>query len=591
MAAFNFHRRKTRRWWYAGATLVALAAFSVFFVVGASANIAPSTFQANDGNLIQEASPAGNTDWCNQLGTSLCPTANYAPNLTQQSDLTKSTSDNAFGQGSKEDNQMVTVVHGSIPPNKSDLSQFYTAHEKVGGDTFLYLAWERSNVLGNANMDFEVDQKATTFATGPVTINRTPGDLLFTYDFGGSGTPQLGLLVWLTGASTPTPVGGYTTNTCYSANSFPCWGDRVDLTAAGLAEGSINNTTVSDPIINKSLPAGTFGEMSVNLSLALPSVFGSNPTTCESLSSSFLTTRSSSSFTSEIKDFISPVATSIPNCGSLLIYKTDGSGNGLAGATFSATPGQTSTTGTATSTNFVDETGGYYCLDNMLLGQSTVVKETAAPAGYNVDPTSQTITVSSSDSCATRLAANPIVPDGSTFVDTPQVGAVVITKTGKDKSCTGPATPDASCAGTSSRYLGGAAFQLKSGSTVVATSGSTDITTGQVCIPNVAPGSYTLHESTTPNGYAAGADQTVTIVGGTTCASSPATASVDDKPLTTITVSTTPVVSGATTSTVQCVNSSTSGGTDTGETTPVATPHTTIDLVPGTYTCTVVIDP
>jgi uncharacterized surface anchored protein len=117
------------------------------------------------------------------------------------------------------------------------------------------------------------------------------------------------------------------------------------------------------------------------------------------------------------------------------------------------------------------------------------------------------------------------------------------------------------------------------------TSLSTNSTTGQICISGVTPGSYTLHESTAPNGYAAGADQTVSISGDTTCTgtgtSAPTTASVVDQPLTTITVSTTPEVSGSTTSTVKCAS----------ETTAVATPHTTGDLVPGTYTCTVVIDP
>jgi hypothetical protein len=37
MAAFNFHKRQTRRWWYVGATFVVAAFFTVFYVVGAGA--------------------------------------------------------------------------------------------------------------------------------------------------------------------------------------------------------------------------------------------------------------------------------------------------------------------------------------------------------------------------------------------------------------------------------------------------------------------------------------------------------------------------------------------------------------------------
>ena len=54
------------------------------------------------------------------------------------------------------------AVTGSIPPDKSDLTRFDEASEDcTNGHNFLCLAWERSNVLGTANMDFEINQKAT----------------------------------------------------------------------------------------------------------------------------------------------------------------------------------------------------------------------------------------------------------------------------------------------------------------------------------------------------------------------------------------------------------------------------------------------
>src|SRR6266581_3499691 len=187
-------RRKTR---LLVLTALAAAAFTVFFVVGSAADNATgcdfaangstpscsgpltgSTFAGGDGNLLTSPTNFGTTDWQNVAG------------LNEGIDLPSGSGDNAFGQGTKEDNPAVTVVSGSIPPNKSDLTRFYEASE-VGsnGHNFLYLAWERSNVLGSANMDFEINQALTPGlgSPGPHTIIRTAGDLLVTFDFNNGG--------------------------------------------------------------------------------------------------------------------------------------------------------------------------------------------------------------------------------------------------------------------------------------------------------------------------------------------------------------------------------------------------------------------
>src|SRR5262249_40440960 len=155
----------------------------------------------------------------------------------------------------------------------------------TGGSNFLYLAWERLVNIGNANMDLEINQNATAgftgTTTGPVTLNRTAGDLLITYDFSGSGTPTLGLLRWLTAAH------GDSANDCFSSNSLPCWGKRINLSAAGEAEGQVNAGTVTDPVppgAPRTLTTGLFGEAAVNLTAA--GVFP--PNTCTGFGSVFL---------------------------------------------------------------------------------------------------------------------------------------------------------------------------------------------------------------------------------------------------------------------------------------------------------------
>ena len=276
-----------------------------------------STFAGGDGNLLTNPTTFGTTDWQNVAG------------LNPGFDLKSGSGDNSFGQGTKEDGPSTTVVTGSIPPNKSDLTRFYEASEfsQANQHDYLYLAWERSNSLGTANIDFEISQQSTAgftgTATGPVTLNRTPGDLLVTFDFtNGGGKPTIGLQRWLTSATNPV-VPNFAANVCFSANSFPCWGDQVTLDGTD-SIGAVNNLdSVTDPLFPSSpndinpVPALQFGETAIDLTKA--NVFPAG--TCKAFGSAFVKSRSSASFTAEVKDFIAPIPVNITNCGSIEIIK------------------------------------------------------------------------------------------------------------------------------------------------------------------------------------------------------------------------------------------------------------------------------
>src|SRR5215211_5592275 len=127
--------RSTRRWF---ASAAALAVLALTLTAVAQANLAGSSFEGNDGNLV--VNTTGNTDWAN------------APNRVRGDDLASGANDNSFGGGTKEDDPNVNVVTGSIPPQKSDLTRFYVASDFASNSNFLYLAWQRTNVLGSANM-------------------------------------------------------------------------------------------------------------------------------------------------------------------------------------------------------------------------------------------------------------------------------------------------------------------------------------------------------------------------------------------------------------------------------------------------------
>jgi hypothetical protein len=386
VAAFQFRRKRTRRYWFIGLTLTAFALLGVFFVAASSANLAGSTFEGSDGNLV--VNTPGNTDWANVAG------------LNTGIDKPSGSTDNAFGQGTKEDNAQTTVVTGSIPPNKNDLTRFYEASELgSNGHNYLYLGWERLVNIGNANLDFEINQHATagftSSTTGPVTLNRTAGDLLVTYDFGGSGAPTLGLNFWLTAAA------GNTVSQCLSANSLPCWGNHVNLSASGSAEGAVNAAPVVDPLQSGSptLGTGLFGEAAIDLTAA--GVFP--PGTCEAFGSTFVKSRSSSAFTAELKDFIAPVAVNISNCGSITIHKVTENGDSSFGYTTTGglVPSTFSLINGGTQSYPGQQAGSYSVTENLTAAQVTAgwtLKSLVCTGGTtNVSGSTVNITLATGD--------------------------------------------------------------------------------------------------------------------------------------------------------------------------------------------------
>jgi hypothetical protein len=511
--------------------------------------LSPSTFESSDGDLT--VGTAGNQDWVN------------APNRVGKDDIADPKTDNAFGQGTKEDDPSVTVVTGSIPPQKSNLTRFYIGHENLNGDFLLYLAWERSNNLGSANMDFEFNQATQTLTDstiGPVALKRTAGDMLITYDFGGSGAPTLSLLRWVTTGSV---------TQCYSASSLPCWGNRTEIGSA-YSDGAVNDGlsghagSVTDSIRNPAVALGLnqFGEAAINLSKAGPggtSIFPQGQ--CVNFASVFLKSRSSASFTAEVKDFIAPANANITNCGTIAVHKTDGT-KALAGAGFTlysgATPNGTSCTGgTVVSTCTSDASGNCTFQKNganIPFGTYCVAETTTPQYYYTAD--AQSVTISANSDSATV-----------SFVDIIMPGALKITKTG-----------------TNGSPLAGAVFEVKTGNNVVGsyTSGAD----GTVCVTNLTIGaSYTVTETTAPANYSIDTtSKSVTITGpATSCATGGGAAQLGftDSPYSAISCNfTSSAGANVTSASIQCTG-------DNGSSSFVT--KSMQNLVPGTYTCTFVI--
>lgn len=143
--------------------------------------------------------------------------------------------------------------------------------------------------------------------------------------------------------------------------------------------------------------------------------------------------------------------------------------------------------------------------------------------------------------------------------------------------------------------LAGAGFTLfvdNTEATVVAAEQTTGAD-GVVCFDGLATNTnYWLKETTVPSGYTGAASQTVTTGGGAECPSTGAvtTVTLENTPLTDISIDVSAQVPGATLSTIDCVDSSdTSIGSSGAPDDPASLDVT--DLEPDTYTCTIVIDP
>jgi Prealbumin-like fold domain len=559
MAAFGFRGRHTRRLWTSGLTLTTFALFAILFAGASNANLAGSNFEGNDGNLVVDT--PGNTDWANVAG------------LAVGIDNPSGTGDNSFGQGSKEDDPNVSVGLGSIPPNKSDLTRFYEASETLSGQTFLYLAWERTNVLGSANMDFEINQAVTPGlgTPGPHTINRQRNDLLITYDFTQGGTGILiGVNFWL-----PTLQTG---DTCFKANSAPCWGNHVDATSAN-SEAAVNTGSVTDPIppnAPRTLAERTFGETALNLTGL--GVF--QPGVCRAFGSVFLKSRSSASFTAEIKDFVAPVPVNIANCGHVIIRKITDPNPDPSNSTFSYT-----TTGGLNPATFTlqccspNAAGVKDYGANVQVGSYTVTED-APPSNFvftslncSASDLSHGSTLSTSGPTVSfTLAADDIVD--CTYTNTLQLGAIKVTKT----SIKGNAP------------LAGAVFSV---------SGQPNLTTGvdgTACVDHLQFGSYTVTEVSAPGGFAID-DPAAHIVDVQTNAECPnasvgADLSFTDTPLTDITATahSQAPAPGGTVSTIDCVDSSNAAVGNSPQSGGDAAVAAT-GLRPGTYVCTIVVDP
>jgi hypothetical protein len=120
-----------------------------------------SNFEIDTDANLRVDDPSPSLDWANVTEV-------------RKADSPSGPADESFGQGTKEDTAVPSVVNGSIPPNKSDLKFFAVYQEGGSTSGFLHLFWSRvQDPSGTTNMDFEFNQSSAASGNGVTPDGRT----------------------------------------------------------------------------------------------------------------------------------------------------------------------------------------------------------------------------------------------------------------------------------------------------------------------------------------------------------------------------------------------------------------------------------
>ena len=557
-------RLRTPRLKFAAAVGV-LAALSLAIAAVAShpeASLSGSNFEIDVDANLKVDDPTPSLDWANVTEI-------------RATDKVNGTGDDSYAGGVKEDTTCPGATTDSIPPNKSDLLSFHVYREAGTGTHpgYLNLAWSRvSEPSGTTLMDFEFNQSSTACSSGPNVV-RTAGDLLIEYaiDQGGSRA-DISARRWTGSAWGPT--------TDLDAPSATCGGQPC---AAGTINSSPIPAAESDGLIaSGSKQARTFGEAQIDLRL----LFQADK--CASFGSAMLKSRSSDSFTSQLKDLVAPVPITLANCGKVIIRKQTIPDENPNTTDFGYT--KTFNTDPTTANTFTLKDDGVKDYGKtVLFGSNYTVTEDVIPDDWAL----KTVNCSASSGVTPTITGAEVkfnIDSDSdvldcTYTNELQVGALRILK----NSTKGGAVSTA-----------GAVFSYDGSSVTDNGTGDEDPDVGEVCVSGLSIGDYTVNETSPPPGYgdASQSDLTATVVTGTNCTGNQPTGTgvvtFTNAPLADIQVNFRDGGSGETSATsISCDNTGTTAGTDpaTGWDDSVTHEGIEIDPSPRTIECTIVIDP
>jgi hypothetical protein len=212
-----------------------------------------------------------------------------------------------------------------------------------------------------------------------------------------------------------------------------------------------------------------------------------------------------------MKDLVGPANFSITNCASVIIRKQTSPDEDPNTTNFGYTTNVTTNPATTTSP-FTLQDDGVKTIQNVVQGSGKTVTEDDPSPGYaltSIDCSASTVPAANRSTNTTTRAVTFSIAGGETldctFTNTKQTGALLINK---NSTKTGEAVTNA-----------GAVFSYNSSSVTDNGAGDADSDVGVVCVSGLNTGSYTVNETTPPDGYggASETDQTATVVAGSNC--------------------------------------------------------------------------
>jgi uncharacterized repeat protein (TIGR01451 family) len=252
-----------------------------------------STFEGADGD---QTAAAPRTDW----GT-------LAAAGRVEHSVDPNGQDTAFKGGTKENApgewDFVNDAGGVTPP-EANILDVWTSIDEVAANTFLYLGFARAGGTGTTFLTFELNRDDRTWDNGRARVPcRRTGDVLITFQPQGN-TVNLFVQTWKT--STSDPGTG-----CARTGSLS---DAANVIANTDVQGGVNPAAIPNSLpgtFGATIPIHQFGETALNLGAVLARALG---TSCGAFTSVWMHSRSSTSDSSNMQDYVAPHAIDLRRC-------------------------------------------------------------------------------------------------------------------------------------------------------------------------------------------------------------------------------------------------------------------------------------